>query len=164
MKDETINPVKYSTLSEPEFWGFEAMGEVWAEILWVVSRHLIQKLGSSNTLFPPKRLDDGKIPLGDFYVNTTGKLVPKHGNTLMMQLVVDSMKLLPCRPSFFDARDALIAADHTLTGGTNYCELWTGFAERGLGPDAVVDIEIPWGGGTRIDDFEIPGDCYKIVS
>lgn len=33
---------------------------------------------------------------------------------------------------FFDARDAILKADKILTGGENGCELWSGFAERGL--------------------------------
>lgn len=67
------------------------------------------------------------------------------------RLVLNGMKLQPCRPSFFDARDAIIQADHVLTGGENYCDLWVGFAERGLGPDARVDGRTPWGGGVRTD-------------
>lgn len=48
------------------------------------------------------------------------------------------MKLQPCRPSFQDARDAIIAADKVLTGGDNECTLWKGFSTRGLGPDSQV--------------------------
>jgi extracellular elastinolytic metalloproteinase len=61
------------------------------------------------------------------------------------------MKLQPCRPSFFDARDAIIQADEILTGGENFCTLWQGFSKRGLGPDARVDGRTPWGGGIRTD-------------
>ena len=68
---------------------------------------------------------------------------------IAVQLVLDGMKLQPCRPSFFDARDAIIAADRTLTGGENVCELWAGFASRGLGVDAKVEGRTPWGGGVR---------------
>ena len=45
---------------------------------------------------------DGVVPEGDFFQPRKGKkdtLVPKHGNTLLLQLVVDGMKLQPCRPS-----------------------------------------------------------------
>jgi extracellular elastinolytic metalloproteinase len=61
------------------------------------------------------------------------------------------MKLQNCDPSFFDARDAIIQADQVLTGGENYCTLWKGFAERGLGPYARVIDRKPWGGGNRTD-------------
>jgi len=59
------------------------------------------------------------------------------------------MKLQVCRPSFFDARDAIIQADQVLTGGENFCELWAGFSARGLGEDATVVNRTPWGGGVR---------------
>ena len=142
------------------------MGEVWAEILWVVSQKLIKKYGFSDTLFPPLPLEDGTIPTGDFYrprehdVNGAPEpLVPKHGNTLITQLVINGMKLQPCRPSFFEARDAIIQADQTLTGGENYCSLWEGFSERGLGPDATVEGRTPWGGGVRTNDHKVPKTC-----
>ncbi|KAG5969557.1 hypothetical protein E4U55_002050, partial [Claviceps digitariae] len=128
----TVNPSVYKTLDKPGYWGVHAIGEVWAEILWVVSQRLIEKHGYSDNLFPPAPLEDGTIPPGDFYrVAEAGKpLVPKHGNSLIVQLVINGMKLQPCRPTFFQARDAIIAADQVLTGGENFCTLWKGFAER----------------------------------
>lgn len=162
----TVNPSTYKTLDSPGYWGVHAIGEVWAEILWVVSNKLIEKHGFSDTLFPPLAEEDGTIPTGDFYrprksnANGTPKPpIPIHGNTLMLQLVINGMKLQPCRPSFFDARDAIIQADKVLTGGENYCTLWKGFSERGLGPDARVDGRTPWGGGIRTNDFELPERC-----
>ncbi|KAH9849143.1 Fungalysin metallopeptidase-domain-containing protein [Lenzites betulinus] len=166
--NETINPSTYETLNKPGYWGVHAIGEVWAEILWVVSQKLIEKHGFVDDLFPPKPLEDGTIPEGDFYrkaeYTASGAkkpLVPKHGNSLIVQLVLDGMKLQPCRPSFFDARDAIIAADETLTGGENACELWAGFASRGLGVDAVVKNRTPWGGGVRTDGHAVPKACQK---
>lgn len=143
-----------------------AIGEVWAEILWVVSNKFIEKHGFSVTLFPPLIDEDGSIPSGDFYRpreheadGSPKPLIPKHGNTLIVQLVINGMKLQPCRPSFLEARDAIIQADQILTGGENHCTLWEGFSERGLGPDARVDGRTPWGGGIRTDDFELPRAC-----
>ena len=43
----------------------------------------------------------------------------------------------PCSPGFVDGRDAILAADVALTGGANQCEIWRGFAKRGLGTGAV---------------------------
>ena len=68
---------------------------------------------------------------------------------MYFRLVVNGMKLQACRPSFFDARDAIIQADQVLTGGENFCLLWEGFASRGLGQDATVRDRTPWGGGVR---------------
>lgn len=75
------------------------------------------------------------------------------------RLVINAMKLQPCRPSFFDARDAIISADQILTGGENHCDLWVAFAERGLGPDASVEGRTPWGGGVRtnVSPFVVSG-------
>jgi extracellular elastinolytic metalloproteinase len=72
-----------------------AIGEVWAEILWLVSQRLIEKHGYSDTLFPPAPLSNGTIPTGDFYRpeevdEVTGQikpLIPKHGNSLIVQYV-----------------------------------------------------------------------------
>ncbi|KAG8934443.1 Fungalysin/Thermolysin Extracellular metalloproteinase 5 [Tulasnella sp. 418] len=163
----TINPSTYKTLDKPGYWGVHAIGEVWAEILWVVNQRLIKVHGYSDTLFPPTPDADGKIKYDDFYrtpeYDSHGKmkaLVPKHGNTLMFQLVLNAMKLQPCRPSFFDARDAIIQADENLTGGENACELWRGFSDRGLGKDAEIVGGTPWGGGIRTDGHSIPkGVC-----
>ncbi|KAL6306361.1 hypothetical protein BKA93DRAFT_824206 [Sparassis latifolia] len=38
-------------------------------------------------------------------------LVPKHGNSLIMQLILNGMKIQVCRPSFLDARDAILDLD-----------------------------------------------------
>ena len=154
--NDTVNPSTYKTLDKPGYWGVHAIGEVWAEILWIVAQRLINRHGYTDTLFPPLALENGTIPEGDFYkpasIDNFGKvkpLVPKHGNSLIVQLVLDGMKLQKCMPSFFDARDAIIQADQVLTGGENYCDLWIGFAERGLGEDAKVEGRTPWGGGIR---------------
>jgi extracellular elastinolytic metalloproteinase len=71
--------------------------------------------------------------------------------TDIRRLVINAMKLQKCRPSFFDARDAIIQADQILTGGENFCVLWKGFGDRGLGPDADVKGRTDWGGGIRRD-------------
>ncbi|KAF9492360.1 extracellular elastinolytic metallo proteinase [Pleurotus eryngii] len=164
--NETVNPSTYKTLDKPGYWGVHAIGEVWAEILWVVSNGLIDVHGFSDSLFPPAPSEDGTVPEGDFYrpaeYTSAGKkkpLIPKHGNTLSIQLVLNGMKLQPCRPSFFEARDAIIQADQILTGGENFCTLWTGFSKRGLGPDSRVDGRTPWGGGIRTDDYDLPSKC-----
>ncbi|CAE6458105.1 unnamed protein product [Rhizoctonia solani] len=134
-KDISVNPSMYSTIDDPEASLKHDIGEVWAEILWVVSQKMVEKHGYSPTLFPPAPAEDGSIPLGNFYKQSHikgGPLVPKHGNTLMVQLAILGMKLQPCRPSFIQARDAIVHADQILTGGENACVLWAGFSTRGM--------------------------------
>lgn len=77
--------------------------------------------------------------------------VPKPGNKLALRLVVDGLKLQPCSPSFVDARDAILLADKIGTSGENACEIWTAFANRGLGAEAES--------GGR-EDFSLPEECY----
>lgn len=81
--------------------------------------------------------------------------VPTSGRTLAMKLVLEGMKLQPCRPTLLQARDAIIDADLLLTQGDNYCEIWKGFAKRGLGTNALQ------GTGTtgRRDGFDVPEEC-----
>lgn len=140
---------------------------MWAEFLFIMSERLIEKYGFSTTLFPPTNTSEPN----DYYtktfeesVDSIGRpmpLIPKHGNTLSMQLIIDAMKIQPCRPSFFDARDAIIQADQILTGGSNGCLIWEAFAERGLGTDAKVVGQTPWGGGIRTDGHKVPTKVCK---
>ncbi|KAG5219773.1 Fungalysin/Thermolysin Extracellular metalloproteinase [Salix suchowensis] len=150
-------PSTYKTLDKPGYWGVHAIGEVWAEILWVVSNGLIDVHGS------PIRCS---LPSFGRWHRSRGRFLPSRGIHIRWQEeAIDSqarkhtlcparyqrMKLQPCRPSFFEARDAIIQADQILTGGENFCTLWTGFSKRGLGPDSRVDGRTPWGGGIRTD-------------
>jgi len=154
--NETTNPSTYKTLDKPGYWGVHAIGEVWAEILYVVTGELVKKHGASKSLFPPTEGEDAS----SFYKSgPSGTKVPINGNTLIVQLVLNGMKLQPCRPSFFDARDAIIQADNILTGGENFCELWAGFSKRGLGKDAKVEGRTPWGGGVRFNGYKVPVLC-----
>jgi len=59
------------------------------------------------------------------------------GNDLVMQLVVDGMKLDPGNPNFLDARDAILQADLVNNGGANTAGLWGIFAKRGCGYSAT---------------------------
>jgi len=158
--DEKVNPSTYKTLDKPGYWGVHAIGEVWAEMLWVASQKLIAKHGFSDNLFPPAPGADGKVPRKHhFWREDKEVLVPRHGNSLAVQLVINGMKLQPCRPGFFEARDAIIEADHVLTDGENTCLLWKAFAERGLGVDARVEGKTPWGGGIRTNGYAVPMQC-----
>lgn len=60
----------------------------------------------------------------------------------------------PCNPNMVEARDAILDADTALTGGANACEIWTGFAKRGLGESAKYALL------RRTESFDVPsGVC-----
>ncbi|GAA5940279.1 uncharacterized protein JCM15063_002587 [Sporobolomyces koalae] len=158
----TTNQDSYKSLDKGGYWGVHAIGEVWAEMLFELAENLIDDHGFHPTLFPPAvNSTDSTGYYSEKHLKESKKRVPAHGNTLAVQLVVDAMKLQPCRPSFQNARDAIITADKMLTGGENRCTIWKSFAKRGLGPDAKVVGSTPWGGGIRTEDSSIPVDCKK---
>ncbi|QRV95469.1 extracellular metalloproteinase MEP [Ceratobasidium sp. AG-Ba] len=126
------NPSMYDFLQRENYQEVHRIGEVWAEILWVVSNKLVDKHGFEDSLFPTSNPNFYR----KIYRNGKQQLVPNRGNTLALQLVVNAMKLQPCNPTILQARDAIIAADKDLTGGSNRCSLWAGFASRGLGINA----------------------------
>jgi extracellular elastinolytic metalloproteinase len=73
---------------------------------------------------------------------------------MAMQLVVMGLKLQSCYPTFLDARDAILVADQSLYSGENHCEIWKGFAKRGLGVSAKK-------GGNEAFDLPNSLNCEK---
>ncbi|KAJ1961301.1 hypothetical protein GGI12_003324 [Dipsacomyces acuminosporus] len=130
----TTNPSTYKLLNEPNYKEVHAIGEVWAEILYEVVWNIIDANG-------------GKI--GDLFARDL-----KNGNSLALQLILDGMKIQPCNPTFINARDAILQAEKTLTGGKNKCAIWKGFAKRGLGPKAKGSDSV-----THVEDFTLPAGC-----
>lgn len=112
------------------------IGTVWATMLYEVMWNLIDKHGKRGTEFP-------KFKNG----------VPTDGKHLAMKLVLDGMALQPCNPTFISARDAILDADKALTGGDNQCEIWKGFAKRGLGTGATYDVV------ARTGSTALPAGC-----
>jgi extracellular elastinolytic metalloproteinase len=74
--------------------------------------------------------------LWEVFVN----LVAKHGHAVgekrMLAYVIGGLKLTPIRPTFTQARDAIIAAVSALDPGDTQ-EVKAGFAKRGMGSGAV---------------------------
>lgn len=130
-----VNPSTYSFTKKFAYIGVHAKGEVWAATLYEMYWNLVDKHGFSDNLFDSKASKEDGLPAG---------------NVIALQLVVDSMKLQPCRPSFVDARDAILQADQVNYDGRNTCEIWKAFAKRGLGGKASS-------GGN--EDFSVPEEC-----
>jgi len=132
-----LNPETYNYIARSGYEGVHAKGEVWAGILWEAYWEFVDFFD-----FNPNWYDVSAVP-------------PRpSGNVMILQNVVDGLKLQPCRPNFVQARDAILEADlinyPPAQFPENQCLLWTAFAKRGLGVGAL-------GGGT--ESFTLPDDC-----
>ena len=135
--DMSVNPSTYASvadtvnISQPH-----GIGYVWNTMLWEMFWNLVDRHGFN----------------ADIYSHwSTG------GNNLAFQLVMDGMKFQPCRPGFVDGRNAILAADAALTGGANHCEIWRGFAKRGLGYSASQGSSANRSDG--VEAFDLPAQC-----
>lgn len=127
--DMAVNPFTFAdtnTLAVPH-----GVGSVWATMLWDLTWAYVAKYGFDSNIY-------------------TGN----GGNNKVLRLVIDALKLQPCRPSFTDARDAIIAADLNTTGGMDYCLIWEVFARRGLGVNADSGDEMS--STDQVEDFTTP--------
>ncbi|KAG0308314.1 Fungalysin/Thermolysin Extracellular metalloproteinase 5 [Linnemannia gamsii] len=133
------NPETFKIMDQSQYWGVHAKGEVWAGMLYEVYRNLNLRLPFTE----------------DWYTNEK----TKYANTLVLQLVVDGLKLQPCMPSFIQARDAILQAEKLLTKGEYQCDIWRAFTKRGLGPKArVIGANFPFG-TVRTESFDLPKNC-----
>jgi len=130
--DFKIDPQTFGYLNDrAKYAAVHAIGSVWATILHEVYWELTNKYG----------FDD------DWYVGTGG-------NNIVFFDVVDGLKLQPCNPSFINARDAIMSADTQNFGGLHLCDLWRGFARRGLGYKALSNSD-----NNVVEDFTLPPQC-----
>lgn len=133
--DLSVNPHVYTDVDA--LTRVHPIGTVWATMLYEVLWNLIDKHGKNDA--PTPDIVDG---------------VPTDGRYLAMKIVMDGMALQPCNPNFVSARDAILDADRALTDGDNICEIWKGFAKRGLGEGAKYNAS------KRTSSFEVPeGVC-----
>ncbi|KAI9220573.1 Fungalysin metallopeptidase-domain-containing protein [Blastocladiella britannica] len=131
--DTSVNPTMYSYLAKSDYNEVHMAGEVWVANLWEVYWNLRDKLGASADL-------------------RTGVSSGK-GDATFLQIMLDGMKLQPCNPTFIDARDAIVQAEQNLTGGKYKCDVWAGFAARGLGVNAGN------ADAGYTDSSDVPSDC-----
>lgn len=123
----TRNTHKYSTLKTQS--QVHRVGEVWATMWNEVYWNLVDQAGFSEDIFNAKQ---------------------EKGNIVALQLLIDSLQLQPCRPTFISSRDAVLQADENRYGGKFKCAIWKGFAKRGLGAGADA---------SRNDNFDVPAEC-----
>ncbi|KAI5803594.1 extracellular metallo proteinase mep [Peziza echinospora] len=136
----TTNPITFESLNTAQFSAVHSIGNVWATFIYELAWNLIEKHGNERDIFPTYRANSQ---------------VPEGGRALTLKLMLEGMKLQPCRPTFTDARNAIVDADKAVTGGENQCEIWRAFAKRGLGVDASVGN----GTRTRVNGFKVPEGC-----
>jgi len=135
--DVSVNPSTYAwvadtvNISQPH-----GIGYVWNSMLWEMYWNLVDRYGYNANIY-------GSWSSG--------------GNNLAMQLVIDGMKFQVCRPGFVDGRNAILAADVTLTAGANQCEIWRAFAKRGLGLSASQGSSLNRTDG--VEAFDLPAAC-----
>jgi extracellular elastinolytic metalloproteinase len=132
-----VNPQTYSYVNA--LTKVHPIGNIWASMLYEVLWNLIDKHGKNDA---PKPSFD---PRG----------IPTDGKYLALKIVMDGMALQPCNPNFVSARQAIVDADKALTGGENACEIWTGFAKRGLGEGAVYSAT------GRTESYVVPEAACK---
>ncbi len=133
--DLGVNPQTYADIATTN--APHGVGEIWMSMVWEVYWELVTKHGFDCE-----------------FCGGTG------GNNLTIQLVVDGMKLQGCNPTFVIARDAILDADAANNGGANACEIWRGFAKRGLGTLAIDGTNNV---GDETEDFSIPGSCPAVA-
>lgn len=137
-RDMKVNPQIYSYIHKPGYGRYQhAVGSVWATILYEVYWEVVNEFGFESDWYKVREYSSSRNPD-----------IP--GNLVMMQLLVDGMKMQPCRPTFVDARNAIVDADLVNFDGKHTCALWRGFSKRGLGLDAKA-------GGK--DGFQMPDEC-----
>jgi uncharacterized repeat protein (TIGR01451 family) len=127
--DMNINPLIYNdikTLSVPH-----GVGSVWATMLMDMYWKFIE--------------------LYDFNPDWTNTA---SGNYKSCFLIMEAMKLQPCRPGFVDGRNAILEADNIHFGGIHAKLIWEVFARRGLGMNADQGSSVDHRDGT--EDFSIP--------
>ncbi|MFM8431225.1 MAG: T9SS-dependent M36 family metallopeptidase [Bacteroidota bacterium] len=130
--DMNINPQTYADLASTA--GVHDVGEIWCVTLWDLTWDLISQFG-----FDPD------------WINGTG------GNNIALSLVMEGMKLQPCGPGFLDGRDAILQADVNLYGGVHKCIIWSAFARRGMGANALQGS--PDNTADETEDFSLPSFC-----
>jgi len=129
--DFSIDPQTFGFINEDAYKNsVHAIGSVWSTILTEVYFDMIAAFGFNQ----------------DLYARDAG-------NGILLQNIIDGMKLQPCRPNFVDARDAILEADQNNYGGIHSCAMWKGFATRGLGVNAVANVT------PVVENFDLPSQC-----
>lgn len=133
-RDMNLNPMTYDyiiTESVPH-----GVGSVLATVLWDLFWNFVDEYGYDTDRY-----------------NGTG------GNNMVMQLVIDGLKLQTCGATFIDIRESILVADELLYEGQNTCLIWETFARRGIGFSAEGGSANSRGDGQEA--FDLLPECVK---
>ena len=136
--DLRVHPETYSWLDKPDYLDVHYIGPVWTAALYEVYWNLRDKL-----------------PFTDNWLSVS----LDHANTLMLRIITLGMQLQPCMPTFTIARDAVLQAERIITGGKYQCDVWRGFAKRGLGFGAMLQLDADGLIEGRVESKEVPTVC-----
>jgi Zn-dependent metalloprotease len=105
-----------------------AQGTVWCMMLWEMRQSFIERYGFDA------------------------------GRQAVERLVINGLKFTPTVPTFIDARDAILLADRTTTGGANQDLIWRAFARRGMGKSASTSLTAARTGYriSATESYEVP--------
>ncbi|NNE30956.1 MAG: T9SS type A sorting domain-containing protein [Winogradskyella sp.] len=143
--DFAINDYTYGDIADPALTVPHGVGFVWSTMLWDLYWAFVDEYG-----YDP-----------DIYYGSGG-------NNMVMQLVMDGMKLIPCAEvGFVEGRDSIIAADAAINGGANECLIRQVFATRGVGALAVQGSADSR--SDQIENFDLDGgtflnNCSEVLS
>lgn len=140
-------PYSFNMFISPKTYGYFTLnsaphpnGEIIAATLWDLNWYLINGNGTTIT---------GKGYEPDIYNFAAGA-----GNTELMEIFVEALKLQPANPTYVDFRDAMLNADFALNNGDNEIAIWTAFARRGIGYSAFDGGSAA--SGNIIEAFDLP--------
>jgi subtilisin-like proprotein convertase family protein len=121
----------------------------------------VRRASMANSPFTYANIQDRsmieKHDAGEVWAAALWDLRTALGKATTEQLVVSGMKLTPCNPTMLEARDAIIDADASINAGVNRCAIFTVFAGRLMGSEAVSHAD------NSVTDIvtssAVPADC-----
>ena len=113
--DLNLDPLNYGMLSQVGG-NVHKIGEIWCSALWDMTWNLIDIEGINQNIFNPDSIG---------------------GNSIALKLVMEGMRLQPCRPGLIDSRNAILKADSIFFDAKYSCAIWEAFAKRGMGKNAL---------------------------
>ncbi len=93
--------------------------------------------------------------LWEVFVNLVAKHAHAEAERRMLEYVIGGLKVTPSRPTYTDARDAIVTAVSALDAG-DLPDVWSGFAKRGMGVDAVSPPSDSSTLAGVVESFDVP--------